>query len=400
MKKIIIILLVFLLTGCGSSWERIFVDLTSSSKTYGVWLSYVDYDEMLKGNSETEFQQNVQTMMSNLESLGINRIYAHVSMFTDAIYPSEYYPWSRYVSGTLGKEVDYNPLEIMLSEAQLRQIQVEAWINPLRSFTKKEMEQLSDTYVIKQWYNDATLKQRNLMLVDGRYYLNPGSQDVVDLVNAVVEELCVNYSISGIHIDDYFYPAAMQDAMDEVTYLEYCVEYPETSVADYRRAMTDRLVSSMYQTIKKANHSMIFSISPSANIDTNYNTYYADVIKWTKESGYCDIMIPQVYFGFENSAMPFEEVVDQWEELAGSKVKLIYGLAAYKVGEVDDYAQEGQLEWQENVDILSRQVKYVQKKNHYNGVAFYRYYSMFYPKAEVKQQMKIELTKLKEVLDE
>ena len=399
MKKIIILLLVLLLAGCNSSWERIFVDVDSSMKNYGVWLSYVDLNEMLKGKTESEYQENVQTMMANLESLGINRIYAHVSMFTDAIYESEYYPWSRYASGTIGKSISYDPLEILINEAQLRQIQVEAWINPLRSFTKKELEKVSNEYVIKQWVDDSELKSRNLMLIDDRYYLNPGSSDVVDLISNVVEELCSKYKISGIHIDDYFYPTGMNDSLDEITYLEYVENNPETSVADYRRAMSDRLVSTMYKTIKNTNHSLVFSISPSANIDTNYNSYYADVIKWTKENGYCDVMIPQIYFGFENGAMPFEEVVDQWNELTGHKVKLIYGLAAYKVGEEDAYAQSGKYEWQENVDILARQVEYVKNKDKYSGIALYRYYSMFYPAQNIKQQMQIELSKLKEVLN-
>ena len=399
MKKIIILLLVLLLAGCNSSWERIFVDVDSSMKNYGVWLSYVDLNEMLKGKTESEYQENVQTMMANLESLGINRIYAHVSMFTDAIYESEYYPWSRYASGTIGKSISYDPLEILINEAQLRQIQVEAWINPLRSFTKKELEKVSNEYVIKQWVDDSELKSRNLMLIDDRYYLNPGSSDVVDLISNVVEELCSKYKISGIHIDDYFYPTGMKDSLDEITYLEYVENNPETSVADYRRAMSDRLVSTMYKTIKNTNHSLVFSISPSANIDTNYNSYYADVIKWTKENGYCDVMIPQIYFGFENGAMPFEEVVDQWNELTGHKVKLIYGLAAYKVGEEDAYAQSGKYEWQENVDILARQVEYVKNKDKYSGIALYRYYSMFYPAQNIKQQMQIELSKLKEVLN-
>ena len=124
-----------------------------------------------------------------------------------------------------------------------------------------------------------------------------------------------------------------------------------------------------------------------------------DDIKWTKENGYCDIMIPQVYFGFENESMPFEEVVDQWNALVGNKVGIIYGLAAYKVGEEDAYALSGKYEWQDNVDILARQVEYVKNKSHYSGIALYRYYSIFYPSQENKQQMKLELAKLKEVLN-
>lgn len=398
MKKLIILLLVLCLSGCSSSWERIFVDLTSSNKVQAVWLSFVDYQEMLRGKTESEFQENVQTMMTNLESIGMNYIYAHASFYTDAIYESEYYPWSSVASGKIGKALDYDPLAILLNEAELRKIKVEAWINPLRSFTKKEMEQVPDQYPVKQWYLDKELRAKNLMLVDGRYYLNPGSDDVVELVQNVVKELCEKYSFRGIHIDDYFYPAGIRASHDELTYLSYLETHPEVSLADYRRSMSDRLVSGMYDTIKRTNHSMTFSISPSANIDSNYNDLYADVRKWANESGYCDVMIPQIYFGFENSNMPFEEVVQQWEDIIGKHVRLVYGLAAYKVGEEDKYAGEGRTEWIQNVDILSRQVQFLKRQKRYDGVAFFRYYSMFYPKSDVKQQMKIELSKLKDEL--
>lgn len=398
MKKIIVVLLVLCLCGCSNSWERIFVDLTSSNKIQAVWLSYVDYQQMLQGKSESEFHENVQTMMTNLESIGINYIYAHASFYTDAIYESEYYPWSRIASGKIGKALDYDPLEIILNEAELRKIKVEAWINPLRSFTAKEMLDVPDRYPVKQWYLDAKLRAKNLMLVDGVYYLNPGSDDVVELVSKVVEELCERYDLKGVHIDDYFYPTGITSSHDELTFLEYQQTNPDVSLADYRRTMSDRLVSTLYATVKRTNHSMVFSISPSANVDTNYNQLYADVRKWSNERGYCDVIIPQIYFGFENSNMPFEEAVEQWGDMVGKHVRIVYGLAAYKVGEEDRYAGEGKTEWIQNVDILSRQVQFVKKQKRYDGVAFFRYYSMFYPKAEVKQQMKIELSKLKDEL--
>ncbi|MCF0110813.1 MAG: family 10 glycosylhydrolase, partial [Erysipelotrichaceae bacterium] len=204
--------------------------------------------------------------------------------------------------------------------------------------------------------------------------------------------------IDGIHIDDYFYPSGLKESADKVTYEEYLVKNPDTELSDYRRAMCDAVVSRMYAVIKEADYNDIFSISPSANIQTNYDSYYADVVKWASTEGYCDVMIPQVYFGFENATMPFEEVVDEWDAIEEKKVRILYGLAAYKVGTEDTYAGSGKYEWVENDNVLSRQIEYIMSKKSYRGFALYRYCSLFFPQKAVRSQMKLELTKVIDML--
>lgn len=399
MLGILCIVLLIGLSGCGTTWERVFVNGGNSGHTYGIWLAYVDYPTLVRGKSEEEYRKSVEEIVTNAEALGINTIYMHASMFTDAMYESEYYPWSSYASGTFQKAPDYDPLEILTSEARLRKIKVEAWINPLRSLSENEMEALDERYPIKQWYRDETSRKRNLILVKDRYYLNPGSEDVKELIVKVVQELCTNYDLSGIHIDDYFYPAGIADTDDAITYEAYLEAYPDTSLGDYRRAQTSELVRRMYQAIKDSDRSLIFSISPSANVETNYNSYYADVKTWVSDSGYCDMIIPQVYFGFENETMPFEDVVDEWNGMVSRKVKLLFGLAGYKVGQEDEYAGSGKMEWVDNADVLSRQVAYLQKKDRYRGFVLYRYNALFHPDSSIRQQMKIELSKIRDMID-
>ena len=107
----------------------------------------------------------------------------------------------------------------------------------------------------------------------------------------------------------------------------------------------------------------IFSISPCGNIEKNVNTLYADVELWASQKGYCDMLIPQVYFGFENESQPFCSTVDEWARLTEeSEVRLVIGLALYKCGQEDIYAGKGSKEWTENNDIISRQAEYVREK--------------------------------------
>ena len=394
MKKLLTILLVLSLVGCSNGFTKVNINNSESSKTHAIWFSFLEYEQMLTGRSEAEFTASVQTMMSNLESLGINKIYAHASSYTDAFYKSSYYPWSKYCSGILDQDPGFDPLAIIITEATLRNIKVDAWINPLRSFTEEELAGLDDKYLVKQWYNDPSAKASHLMYANGRYYLNPGNKDVLTLIENVVKELCDNYSLTGIHIDDYFYPTEMSDELDQVTYQEYLAENPNTSISDYRIHCTDVLVETIH-SITKTHKNYVFSISPNANIETNLTTYYADVEKWMKSKDYCDQMIPQIYFGFENETMAFKKVVDQWESISNGKVDLLFGLAGYKVGKEDKYAGTGSQEWVENTDILSRQLDYVSSQRYYDGIAIFRYYLIFYPENGIYDQMQMELSKLK-----
>jgi hypothetical protein len=75
------------------------------------------------------------------------------------------------------------------------------------------------------------------------------------------------------------------------------------------------------------------------------------------------MILPQIYFGFENSALPFDSCLDRWLSITDTgKVKLVPGLALYKCGKEDAFAGEGKAEWQKNSDIISRQVKYLKDR--------------------------------------
>ena len=83
------------------------------------------------------------------------------------------------------------------------------------------------------------------------------------------------------------------------------------------------------------------------------------------------MVLPQIYFGFCNDTLPFEKCLENWFAITDvGKVKLIPGLALYKCGKEDEFAGKGKSEWQENSDIISRQVKLIKEKE-CQGFALY-----------------------------
>ena len=110
-------------------------------------------------------------------------------------------------------------------------------------------------------------------------------------------------------------------------------------------------------------------------------------------------MAPQLYYGFDNSGQPFEQVVEQWDEmLAGTGKTLIPGLAVYKIGTEDEWAGDGRYEWINNTQIIKRQIEMSQNTANYGGVILYSYKFIFEPDSSVGTAVENEIAAFKPLL--
>ena len=80
--------------------------------------------------------------------------------------------------------------------------------------------------------------------------------------------------------------------------------------------------------------------------------------------------------------------------MKNSDVKLVIGLAPYKIGTEDTWAGNGKFEWANNTDIIARQMAFAETLPNYGGVALYRYDSLFNPSADVSAAVKAEVANI------
>lgn len=323
----------------------------------GLWLPYMDFEEYMYGKTEQEYRTAVSEILERAGENDINTIYFHAHPNGDAYYNSEIFPKGIFYDGS------YDPLEIIIETAHDMGISVHAWINPYRMQTTEQMESISDDFIVKQW-----IAENNPMVkvVGNRYYLNPAYDEVTELICSAADEILDNYNVDGLHIDDYFYPTT------EFEFDREAFETESGDINEWRRENISRMVSSLYETVKAHNMNLKFGVSPQGNIEIDYNNQYADVERWTSVTGYCDYIVPQLYFGFQNAVCPFEETLHRWESLVeGGYVSLIAGLAAYKQGKYDQWAgASGENEWIDNDDVIERQIELI-KSSTADGYAFY-----------------------------
>ena len=366
MKKIVCILFCFLfLAGCTViENEKPVKDLSSVS---AVWMFYGEISmKEYGGGTEEQFRNKTEEMFKNCADMGINTVFYHVRPFCDAFYKSEIFPWSAYLTGTQGKAVDYDPLKIVIEIAHSYDITLHAWINPFRILADNDYSVLSEDNPALKWIQE---RSPNVVNVNNGWYFSPGSPEAQKLIVDGVREIAENYDVDGIHIDDYFYPST-DKSVDSFFYNRYKKNLGELNLKNWRLNTVSAFVSQMYSAAKSKNAKCIFSISPAGNLLNNYNEQYADVKLWMSERGYADWIIPQLYYGFKNEILPFNLACDTWSALKKtSDVRLIYGIAAYKINDSDE-------EWNSGNGIIDKQLDYILGKDNCYGAAFFSYSSM------------------------
>ncbi len=333
----------------------------------GVWLSFSEINEMLN----SDFKNKFDVCVKDCEEFGITDIFVHTTAFADSLFDSQYFPKKEQT-----KQYTYDVLKYMINKCHKSGIRFHAWINPYRvSATLAEIQNLPEGNPAKIWLSDQDAQNDLNVCVYNGIYLNPASQEVRGHIINSIREILLNYQVDGIHFDDYFYPTA-DASFDSASYEEYASKTAvPLSIEEWRRANVNALISGCYTAIKFIDKDITFSISPAASISKNYNEYFADVTAWIK-SGCVDIVIPQLYFGFNypDSQYCFENLINEWkQEASQGEVKLCIGLAAYKIG---IQTEPDCVEWQDE-QVLARQVEFCNKDAEIGGYCFFSYSHLF-----------------------
>lgn len=349
-----------------------------------VWISYLEFLQRAC-YTEDSFTKAVETMFDNVVDLNMNAVVVQVRMFGDAMYASDYFPWSKYASGTQGVDPGFDPMEIMIEEAHERGLEFHAWLNPYRVTTgSTDVSLLSEDNPARIWLTDkSTTNDRYVLAFNNNLYYNPASSAVRKLIVNGVKEIVENYDVDGIHFDDYFYPTLgsnyvkLFDAAEYTTYVEHCKASGKTavSIANWRRWNVNTLVKSVYSAMKEIDPSAVFGISPHGNISnlTSNDRYYVDVATWMSKEGYVDYICPQLYWAFDHSTCPYDDLLDQWISLrTNEKVSIYAGIGNYRA----NYTSKDN--WGDS-EVLADMIDYGRITGEVDGYLFFRY-EFFYNK--------------------
>ena len=325
-----------------------------------MWVSYLEWAAM-DFSTEDAFRAGVVQLLDNCTGLGLNTVLAQVRPFGDALYRSSLFPWSHLCTGVQGQDPGFDPLDVLLQEAHARGISVEAWVNPYRLRSSAAMPpNLADS-------NLANTHPEWVCTVDEGLYLNPAEPAAADYVVQGVAELVQNYAVDGIHFDDYFYPTT-DESIDAAQF----AASGAGNLAAWRRENVTALVRAVHDTVKAADPTLRFGISPQGNPDNDENQQYSDVTGWLASGGgdaVVDYLCPQVYWGqgfaLHNGStrFAFENIVPAWLAYPrAADVALYFGLGAYRVGVGDGGSNENSLSGWSTGRALADQVAFLREQ--------------------------------------
>ena len=323
---------------------------TNAKDMRAVWISTVysaDYPSTTN-NEEAQKNEFIQKL-ERAQALGINTVVVQVRPKGDALYQSDLNPWSAVLTGTQGVNPGYDPMAFMIAQAHKRGMDFHAWMNPYRITTSgTDVSALAADNMARQ-HPDWILTYKGAM------YYDPANEEVQEYICDTVKEVVEKYDVDAIHFDDYFYPSnyPLPEGEDR-----------EGAVAQKRRENVDALIQKVHKTIKAADASVEFGISPmgiwknstsdevgsATRGSEGYYTVYGDAKKWV-EKGWVDYIVPQIYWEQGNAYADYETLVKWWSDVVdGTGVKLYIGQGIYKDSVAKEIAQEMQVNEKYSVD--------------------------------------------------
>lgn len=340
-----------------------------------VFISYIDYS-YLKGKDENILKEEINKMVLNIKENNFNGIILQVRAFSDAIYYSKIFSPSLHIVNNENDKLKLDMLDYFIKLSHENNIKLIAWINPYRIRSNNDISSISGNNIVNKYLNTSSVEIKNGI------YFNPASDEVLNLIIKGVLEIVKNYDVDGILYDDYFYPSKTCDLND---YKLYKINGGLKSLEDFRRENINKLIRKTYEKIKEVNSDVLFGISPSGNMNNNYNAEYLD-INYLIENKIVDFIMPQIYYGFDNTNLPFVNTVNSWSNLVkDTNIKFYVALALYKSGLEDRYAKTGINEWINNNDIISKQIIVSRNTYNYEGFSIFRYDYLFNSKKDNKQ---------------
>lgn len=275
-----------------------------------VWLSSASGDWPKTYNKE-EQQQSLTEIFALLKRYNFNTIYFQVRLRGNTMYRSDIEPWAQQLTGVLGKDPGWDPLQFAITEARKQGMELHAWFN-----------------VAKVWGLDVPPAHARHLLkahpewvqqVEGEWWLDMGIQQARDYTVNVVMELVSKYDIDGIQFDFIRYPNALFDDWETFAAIGDGVErsqWRRNSITLFVRECYAK-ISALKPTLKVGSTpiGIYKSINGAQSSFTGYDGVFQDSRLWLQEKMH-DYLAPQIYWTIGEQQNPndpdFSALCSDW----------------------------------------------------------------------------------------
>jgi uncharacterized lipoprotein YddW (UPF0748 family) len=270
----------------------------------GVWITRYAYNDaaMLEG------------IIDRAAGANFNAVFVQIRGEGDAFYQSTLEPWARKLTGVLGRDPGWDPLQVAIDRARMHGIEIHAYFNALSAWPAT-----SEVAQAEGPVQHALYEHPDWLAVDSSgtntsteyRWFSPGNPAVRAHVVAVARDLLSRYDVDGLHLDRIRTPGPdySRDATTVAAYEAALVTEPTLAWDDFMRRQIDVLVSDLDAAVAELRPDAQLSASvwgiyerlPGCSTSWGYGQYYQDSIGWM-ESGAIDAIAPMMYWPIEPGA--------------------------------------------------------------------------------------------------
>ncbi len=305
-------------------------DAAESSSEYvkpgevrGIWVTRWSY----KTSAE------VDRILDDCKRAGATHVFFQVRGRFDAFYKSEIEPWAEELTGTLGKDPGWDPLEVAVEGAHARGMQLHPWLNTYSMWSDANAPAsagIPHALAAHPEWASRDAGGRGVAKGDKYLFASPGHPEVRAHIARVVDDIDARYDVDGIHLDYLRYAGPGYD--HNPVALAAWAEQGERG--EWQRHQVTQLVREVQERVDVPVSAAVWGIHRDAwewgRVTEGYSTYYQDARAMLAD-GTLDAAAPMTYWAVSEtpgSRLDFAALVA--DHVAGKgKGKIWSGIAAH-----------------------------------------------------------------------
>jgi uncharacterized lipoprotein YddW (UPF0748 family) len=265
-----------------------------------VWLTTAGGADWPKTYDVAAQKRSLVEIFETLQKKHFNTVFFQVRPRGNTFYKSQYEPWAAELTGTLGRDPGWDPLEFAIEEAHKRGIEVHAWFNVAKVYNNGQPPLSSPRHILRnhpEWAQNY----------EGEWWVDMGKPEVREYTENLVMELVRLYDLDGIHFDYIRYPGKKFEDWNSFRLYSDGVERDEwrrNNITQFVREMYGRIISE--KPMMKVGSAPLGIYKPIPGAQSGFSAYaelYQDSRLWLQEK-IQDYVVPQLYWDFGEQTNP------------------------------------------------------------------------------------------------
>jgi uncharacterized lipoprotein YddW (UPF0748 family) len=289
-----------------------------------VWLHRFEYCQATSTFDQDSIRAYIANVIHQAADANFNILFFQVRGNGDAYYTPGLEPWGNLLTGILGEDPGWDPLEFALELAHERGLELHAWLNTFpiwRGRIPPPSTQPPSPYLAHPEWVVSDSAGIPMPLSDGYVSFSPGVPGAQEHIISVVTDLVRRYDIDGVHFDYIRYPEGAPDS--GYSHDAISVERFHSSTGnpfqldwhDWQREQLTQFISRAYNIIMREKPWLKVSASVIGSYSAGgwnaYHVAYQDPRRWT-ELGKMDFITPMIYWPRTQTSQPFMVRSREW----------------------------------------------------------------------------------------